>query len=81
MQRKLVQIGKSLAVTIPSEVIQQFGLTKGQAVEVTVHPVTGAVVIRPGNLEYEGGQVTTRFQAAAEQMRLKYDQAFKELAK
>ena len=81
MQRKLVQIGKSLAVTLPAEVVQQFGLRKGQAVDVSVHPVTGAVVVRPGNLEFEDGQVTERFKAMAESVRLKYDEAFKELAK
>lgn len=81
MQRKLVQIGQSLAVTIPAEVVQQFNLKKGQDVEVSVHPVTGAVVVRPGNLEYENGLVTDKFKAAAELVRLKYDEAFKELAK
>lgn len=81
MQRKLVQIGQSLAVTIPAEVVQQFNLKKGQEVEVSVHPVTGTVSIRPGNLEYENGLVTDKFRAAAELVRLQYDEAFRELAK
>ncbi|MGH9399244.1 MAG: AbrB/MazE/SpoVT family DNA-binding domain-containing protein, partial [Thermoanaerobaculia bacterium] len=48
MDRKLVQIGSSLAVTIPSEVVKEFKLKKGQKVEISVHPATGAVTIRPG---------------------------------
>ena len=46
MKRKLVQAGASLAVTLPAEVVQQFHLEKGMVVDVSVHPRTGAVIIR-----------------------------------
>lgn len=81
MERKLVQIGKSLAVTLPAEVVRAFELKKGQSVDVSVHPVTGAVVIRPGAKYFEGGQVTPRFQALAEEIRCRFDEAFQELAR
>jgi antitoxin component of MazEF toxin-antitoxin module len=65
MKRKLVQAGGSLAVTLPAEIVQEFGLEKGMAVDVSVHPQSGAVVIRPGVRTFEGGDVTERFRAKA----------------
>jgi len=81
MQRQLVQIGKSLAVTLPSEVVKELKLKKGQAVEVSVHPTSGAVTIRPGIKCFDDGKVTRRFKEQAEEVRRRYDSAFRELAK
>jgi antitoxin component of MazEF toxin-antitoxin module len=81
MHRKIVQIGSSLAVTLPAEVVQQFRLKKGQSVEVSVHPTNGAVTIRPGIKYYENGKVTKRFREQAEKVLRRYDKAFRELAK
>jgi virulence-associated protein VagC len=61
MKRKLVQAGSSLAVTLPAEVVHEFRLSKGQEVDVTVHPVTGAVIVRPGIRLFEDGEVTPVF--------------------
>ena len=81
MTRKLVQVGSSLAVTLPSDVVKEFKLKKGQEVEISVHPTTGAVTIRPGVKFFEEGKVTRRFRAKAEEIRRRYDKAFRELAK
>ena len=81
MERKIVQIGSSLAVTLPSEVVKEFKLKKGQTVEVSVHPQNGAVTIRPGIKYFDDGKVTKRFRALAERVRQTYDEAFRELAK
>ena len=81
MKRKLVQIGQSLAVTLPAEVVKEFELQKGESVEVSIHPKTGAVTIRPGVKYFEDGSVTTRFDQVAEMVRKKYDKAFEKLAK
>jgi antitoxin component of MazEF toxin-antitoxin module len=81
MVRKLVQIGSSLAVTLPSEVVKEFKLKKGKNVEVSVHPLTGAVTIRPGIKYFEEGRVTARFRKLAEDVMDRYNEAFKELAK
>jgi antitoxin component of MazEF toxin-antitoxin module len=81
MKRKLVHIGSSLAVTLPAEVVQEFRLKKGQAVDVSVHPVTGAVTIRPGVKYYENGKVTRRFREKAEEVLRQHEVLFKELAK
>jgi Antidote-toxin recognition MazE, bacterial antitoxin len=63
MKRSLVQAGSSLAVTLPAEVVQSFGLKKGQEVDVSVHPLTGTITIRPGVVWLEGGEVGPTFRA------------------
>jgi antitoxin component of MazEF toxin-antitoxin module len=81
MTRKLVQIGSSLAVTLPAEVVKDFKLKKGQAVEVSVHPTTGVVTIRPGIKYTEGGKVTKRFRATVEKLLQERAGLYRELAK
>ncbi len=81
MTRKIVQTGSSLAVTLPREVTDAFKLKKGDEVEVSVHPQTGVITIRPGILYAEGGKVTKRFKEASQKVLRKYDKAFEELAK
>ncbi len=81
MRRKLVQAGGSLAVTLPAEVVQAFKLVKGMEVDVSVHPRTGAVVVRLGVEEVEGGRVTRRFARGAKALADRHAEAFEELAK
>lgn len=81
MTRKIVQTGSSLAVTLPKEVVERFKLKKGDPVDVSVHPQTGAIVVRTGVRYIEGGKVTTRFNARAKKVLAKYDKAFEELSK
>ncbi len=81
MTRKLVQIGNSIAVTLPVEVVREFKLKKGQKVEVSVHPMTGAVTIRPGIKYFEDGKVTKRFRAMAESLLEKRADLYRPLAK
>jgi antitoxin component of MazEF toxin-antitoxin module len=68
MKRSLVQTGSSLAVTLPMEVVQAFGLKKGQEVELSVHPLNGAITIRPGIAWLDGGQIGDRFRALADEV-------------
>jgi putative addiction module antidote len=81
MTRKIVQTGSSLAVTLPREVVEQFKLKKGDSVDVSVHPQTGAIVVRTSVRYIEGGKVSGGFKARAQKVLAKYDKAFKELAK
>jgi antitoxin component of MazEF toxin-antitoxin module len=81
MKRKLVQAGGSLAVTLPVEVVREFKLKKGAEVDVSVHPQTGAVTIRPGVTYFEDGKVTRRFERLAEAIAERYAESFRELAK
>ncbi|PYQ54115.1 MAG: hypothetical protein DMF78_07325 [Acidobacteria bacterium] len=81
MKRKLVRAGGSLAVTLPAEVVQEFKLRKGMSVEVSVHPQTGAVTIRPGPRYFERGRVTARFEALADELMGRRAKAYRVLAK
>ena len=81
MTRKIVKTGSSLAVTLPRDVVAEFKLKAGDEVEVSVHPQTGAIIIRTGVQNVEGGKVTRRFAAASKKVLDRYDAAFRELAK
>jgi antitoxin component of MazEF toxin-antitoxin module len=81
MERKIVQIGSSLAVTLPSEVVKEFKLKKGQKVDVSVHPQSGAVTIRPGIKYFENGKVTKRFEARVEELLERRKKLYRALAK
>lgn len=81
MTRKIVQTGSSLAVTLPHDVVEQFKLKKGDEVDVSVHPQTGAIIVRTGIQYLEGGKVTRKFKEASGKVLRKYDKAFRELAK
>ena len=65
----------------PAEVVQDFRLRKGMSVEVSVHPQTGAVTIRPGARHFEGGKVTTRFEKLANELLARRSKAYRALAK
>lgn len=81
MTRKVIKTGSSLAVTLPKEIVDEFKLKAGDELDVSVHPQTGAIVIRPGVRYFEDGKVTRRFEELAEQVRKRYDDAFDELSK
>ena len=81
MKRRLVQAGGSLAVTLPAEVVKEFGLSKGAEVDVSVHPQTGAVTIRTGVRYFEDGRVTRHFEKLADAIAERYADSFRELAK
>ena len=68
MKRSLVQTGSSLAVTLPIEVVQAFGLKKGQEVELSIHPMSGAITIRPGVALLDDGKIADRFRALSEEV-------------
>lgn len=70
-----------MAVTLPAEIVKEFDLKKGEEVDVTVHPQTGAVTIRPGVRHFENGEVTRRFSTLAEAVAERYAESFRELAK
>jgi antitoxin component of MazEF toxin-antitoxin module len=81
MKRKLVQAGASLAVTLPAEVVQEFRLKKGMSVDVSVHPRTGAITIRPGARYFERGRVTRRFERVLNELLERRSRVYRALAK
>jgi antitoxin component of MazEF toxin-antitoxin module len=68
MKRKLVKAGRSLAVTLPAELVDAYKLEKGQDVDLTVHPTTGAITIRLGVQEFDGGKPTRRFRDLVDEL-------------
>jgi antitoxin component of MazEF toxin-antitoxin module len=81
MTRKIVQTGSSLAVTLPSDVVDQFGLKKGDEVEVSVHPQTGTITVRTGIRYVDSGKVSPRVKKAAADLRRRRAALYEELAK
>ena len=81
MKRKLVEVGGSLAVMLPAEVVRELGLKKGMMVEVSVHPQTGAVTIRPRVRFFEGGKTTKRFDRLTNDLLERRAGLYRELAR
>ena len=81
MKRKVVKTGSSLAVTLPREVVAEFGLEAGDEVDVSVHPRTAAIVIRPGVRHFEHGKVTKRFRKTVDELLQRRAKLYRELAK
>jgi antitoxin component of MazEF toxin-antitoxin module len=81
MKRKVVKTGSSLAVTLPREVVSEFNLKPGDDVDVSVHPQTAAIVIRPGARYFEDGKVTRRFSARTAALLRRRAALYRELAK
>jgi antitoxin component of MazEF toxin-antitoxin module len=68
MKRKLVKTGNSLAVTLPAELVDAFGLEKGQEVDLAIHPTTWAITIRLGVRYFDEGKPSRRFKALADEL-------------
>lgn len=81
MERQLVQAGGSLAVTLPAEIVKEFKLKKGMSVDVSIHPQTRAVTIRPGVKLFEDGKVTRKFKDLTAALMKKRAAVYRELAK
>lgn len=81
MKRKIVQTGSSLAVTLPNEVVEELKLKKGDEVDVSVHPRTSAVIIRPGVKYYQDGKVTKRFKEHLDDLMRRREALYRALAK
>jgi antitoxin component of MazEF toxin-antitoxin module len=81
MKRKIVKTGSSLAITLPREVTAEFQLRPGDEVDVTVHPQTGAIVVRPGVRYLEDGKVTNRFKEQSKELLRRRARLYRALAK
>lgn len=81
MTRKVIKTGSSLAVTLPREIVDEFNLKAGDELDVSVHPQTGAIVIRPGVRYVDDGKVTQRFLRLAEELAERRAALYRELAK
>ncbi len=68
-------------MTLPAEVVEELKLRKGQEVDVSVHPVTGAVIIRSGVKLSDDGEVTLRLRGEVEGLLKRRATLYKILAK
>jgi antitoxin component of MazEF toxin-antitoxin module len=81
MRRKLVKTGSSLAVTLPAEVVEAFALKKGQEVDLSIHPGSGAITIRLGVRELESGKASPRFRKLVDELVKERAALYRALAK
>jgi antitoxin component of MazEF toxin-antitoxin module len=81
MKRKLVKTGSSLAVTLPAEIVDAFSLEKGQEVELTVHPASGAITVRLGVRHFDGGKASRRFRTLVDELLRERAALYRALAK
>ena len=81
MTRKIVKTGSSLAVTLPRDVVTQFKLKKGDKVDVSIHPQTGAIIVRTGVQYLEGGKVTKRFKDVSADLMRRRARLYRALAR
>lgn len=70
-----------MAVTLPHDIVTELNLKKGDEVDVTLHPKTGAIVVRSEIAYFEGGRVSPRLKRAAEALRRRRATLYTELAK
>ena len=68
-------------MTLPADVVAEFGLKQGDEVDVSVHPQTGAIIVRTAVNYIERGRVTKAFRSTSKKVLSRYDKAFRELAK
>lgn len=81
MPRKIVRTGSSLAVTLPKDIVDQFGLKKGDEVEVSAHPLNGTIVLRTPIRQFDAGKVTRRFRERSADLLKRRARLYRELAK
>ena len=81
MTRKIVQTGSSLAVTLPKDIVDRLGLKKGDAVEVSAHPINGTIVVRTPVRYFDNGKVTKPFRQRSADLLKRRAALYRELAK
>lgn len=79
MVQKIIQVGNSLAITIPSGFVKEVGLQAGQTVRVNQDSDTQILTVQP--IQKAVSHVDTEVYAVAENLLKRYLPAFKELAK
>lgn len=80
MLQKIIQVGNSLAVTIPKDFVRKAKLHRGEEVAVETDVVSKIVLIKPKSLG-EKSSLTPEFFDWLSQITKKYEGAIKELAR
>lgn len=68
MKRKLVQVGNSLAVTLPHDLVKELALQPGMEVDAAVDPRDGSFIVRAGVRFFEAGEASPRFRKMADSL-------------
>ncbi|MBI4999189.1 AbrB/MazE/SpoVT family DNA-binding domain-containing protein [Candidatus Gottesmanbacteria bacterium] len=79
MLQKIIQVGNSLAVTIPKDFVREAGIKKGQKVAVETNGVSKTFLMKPPHL-VENPSLTPEFFEWLERVGRKYQKAIIELA-
>ena len=80
MKRKLVKVGNSLAVTLPSDMVKDLNLEPGMEVDANVDPRDGSFVVRAGTRYFEEGKVTPRIKKMTEKLIHERRELYKKLS-
>lgn len=81
MVQKVIQVGNSLAITIPKKIIESLGLDKKDYVDVYEEPEKKRIVIETSQREMADDVIDKEVYKAAKSLLKRYLPAFKELAK
>lgn len=79
MVQKIIQVGNSLAITIPSGFVKEVGLQAGQTIRVDQDRDEQILTVQP--VQQAVSHVDKEVYAVAENLLKRYLPAFKELAK
>lgn len=81
MLQKVIQVGNSLAVTIPKGFVDEIRLRAGQKIRVEGDPDTATFMVQPVNVSMQKENLTPEFLRWLKKFNARYKDALKELAK
>ena len=81
MTQKIIQVGNSLAVTIPSDFVREVKLKAGQNIRVDEDLETKTITLQPINADIKSGSITPEFLNWLKKFNAKYKDVLKELSK
>lgn len=81
MLQKIIQVGNSLAVTIPKSIVDAVGVTKKNFVQVLEEPKNKRLIISFAQEDQVSEVIDPKVYQVAKKLLKKYLPAFKELAK
>ena len=80
MAQKIIKVGNSAAVTIPSEFLKQVGLKPGDSLFVEQDVDAGVLKLSTKNIPKSKSSVTPDFLEVVAKVTKRYDKAFRDLA-
>ena len=81
MLQKIIQVGNSLAVTIPKGFTNEVGIKAGQKVMVDEDVESGVLTVQPVKQRVSTGSLTPEFLQWLKKFNARYKDALTELAK